>query len=102
MKLVTTRDLEALQATMMDAGKSSSTIHHTLSLFRATWNWARKRQLISGDNPFLIMDRLKAEGKRERYFKAEELQLVLNWLKEKKSFNLPINSVCSSYRSTFR
>lgn len=96
MKLVTARDLEALQATMMDAGKSSSTIHHTLSLFRATWNWARKRQLISGDNPFLIMDRLKAEGKRERYFEPEELQLVLNWLKEKDASTFQL-TLCAAH-----
>lgn len=82
---ITQDTLEQLQSAMLERKRSPLTIHHTLSLFRAVWNWGRKRGLLHGDNPYAIMDKIKAEGKRERFFSQEEVTAVLDWLKERDS-----------------
>ncbi len=80
---VTPETLEALQASIIDQGRSPQTASHVIDLFRATWRWAQKRKLIQKECPVLSMERVKVSNTKERWFTAEELHSLLKWLAEK-------------------
>ena len=80
MKDITPEDLESLQVLMLEQKKSPQTAKHAIDLFRATWNWGKKRKLIQGDCPVGSMERVKVDNIKERWFTPEEIDRILVWL----------------------
>ncbi len=81
--LITPERLEALQAKILDEGRSPQTAAHIIDLFRATWRWAQKRKLIQKECPVQSMERIKVSNTKERWFTSEELSLLLQWLAQR-------------------
>jgi len=84
MKDITVFDLEKLKKTMGDKGQSPRSILYALGLVRHIMNYAKPRGYFQGDVPLLEKERKpKLDNARMRYFKPDEIDVLLQALRQK-------------------
>ena len=80
---VTEIHLERLKKAMVDRGRAPKTINLALAFVRQVFNHAKHRGAYVGDNPISKVKMLAVDNAKLRYLTAEEINRLLNALKEK-------------------
>ena len=75
--------IEKIKKVMFDQGKSSKTVHHVLALIRQVFNHAKRQGIFNGDHPVSKVKMPKVDNAKLRYLMPEEIDRLLNELKEK-------------------
>lgn len=85
--------LERIKKKMLDAGKSARTIEYALATVRHTLNFARQRDLFTGDNPVCKVNVPRPNNRRVRFLNREEAESLLTSLAEKSAQLYRISAV---------
>lgn len=75
--------LEKIKSTMKSAGKAPRTIQYTLAIIRQVFNYAKRHDLFSGDNPVSKVKKPSEDNQRTRFLTKEEADTLLDKLQEK-------------------
>jgi len=73
--------VERVKANMTKAGKSAKTITHTLGVIRQVINFARQRNVYSGENVVSRVKKPRIDNAKLRYLTPEELNKLLTALR---------------------
>lgn len=74
--------LEKVKATMAKAGKAPRTIQYALAIVRQVFNYAKRHDLFTGDNPVSKVRMPKVSNGRMRFLTHEEAEALLDELKK--------------------
>ncbi len=74
-------DLEQIKQTMMDAGRTPSSIKYTFAIISQVWSVARKEGVAQVESPTKKVTLPKRDNRRERFLTEEEAKLLLAHLK---------------------
>ena len=80
---IKTADLEKVRQSLVKAGRSPRTIQYVMATFRATWNLALARGLVTGICPSKFVKVPKIDNQRQRYLSQKEAASLLKILKVK-------------------
>lgn len=73
--------LEKLKSVMAKNGKSPRTIRYILAIIRQVFNYAKRNDMFSGDNPTAKVKKPTTDNRRVRFLSHDEAQSLLNELK---------------------
>jgi integrase len=80
MKDVSPIHLERIKKNMSDAGRAPRTIHYCLAVIRQVFNYAKRINLYSSDNPVGKVKKPTFDNKRVRFLAREEADKLLKEL----------------------
>ncbi len=73
--------LEKLKLRMAKAGKAPRTIHYALAIVRQVFNYAKRNDFFTSDNPVGKIKKPSTDNRRTRFLNHEEAQNLLKELK---------------------
>ena len=73
--------IELIKNRLLEAGRTSRTVHYVLATIRQTWNAARFEGFVSGDSPTRSVNLPKVDNRRQRYLTPDECESLLTALK---------------------
>jgi integrase len=101
MKDVSPFHLEKIKSKMTKKGRAPRSIEYTLAIVRQVFNYARRTDLFTGDNPVSKVKILRADNRRVRFLTQAEADILLGKLKEKskKVHNMALMSLHTGMRA---
>jgi integrase len=83
MKDVSPFHLEKIKSKMVKKGRKPRSIEYTLAIIRQVFNYARRTDLFTGDNPVSKIKIPRTDNRRVRFLTHEEAETLLTELKKK-------------------